>query len=245
MNSTAKLKIITVLWIIAIITACTLSGCAGTKITVSTKLDSLSLTEMWNAVTSSVDLQEEGAEFDSLYLHSDAERNIDTLSFTFQGWNKKGRPHAYFADVNRKGEIAIRTNEIASVQSTQHPSKVFDEIDKLGLASLDAGENGLSIRIDFQSGDIGYSYNNVDIYNLVDGMLLPLEEIVFHSDYPWCTVSVYKLIPNETVTTEDGRTIAQATSVAGPVPPGERTSQIWFLGDDINKADTINYLDID
>lgn len=58
----------------------------------------------------------------------------------------------------------------------------------------------------------------------------------------WCTIGIFKLSPLETIITEDGRTIAQATTVAGPTPPEERTSQIWFLSEDINKAETVEYL---
>jgi hypothetical protein len=242
MNFPTKLKIIMVLCIVPIIAIFTMPGCAGTKAAVPHKLDELSLVDMWNAVANQVDLQEQGAELESLYLHSDTDRNVNTLYFKFQGYTEKGRAHVYNASIYGKSEMNIQANGISSVQPTRHPFKIFEEIDTLGIASLETGEEGMSMLIDFQYGDIGYSYDNLDIYHLDNGTLLPLKEIIFHSSYPWCTVSVFKLVPNETVITEDGRTIARATTAAAPVPPEERTSQIWFIGEDINKATTVEYL---
>jgi len=97
----------------------------------------LSLTEMWNVVANSADLQEQGAELGSLYLHADAADKIDSLYFTSQGCNEKGRPCIYFAEMGRKGKIDIWEYETNSVTLTAHPSTVFGEIDKLGLASLE------------------------------------------------------------------------------------------------------------
>jgi hypothetical protein len=244
MRKPALQKIIVIAFCLtAMLSVLVTSGCTKDTATVPQTLDELSLVNIWEGVASSIDLQEQGAEFDSLYLHSDRDRKVDTLYFTFEGYTEKGRAHVYTASMNSKDEINIRTNEIASIQPTQHPLKIFEQIDRLGMASLKTGDEGLSLQIGFQQGDIGYSYDNLDIYHLDNGTLLPLKEIIFHSSYPWCTVSVYELVPNETIITRDGHTIAQATTVSAPVPPDERTSQIWFLGDDINKATTIEYME--
>jgi len=225
-------------------------GCSGTGIKTTRELpqslDELSLTEMWNAVADVTDVQESMAELGSFNLRADEDGGIDSLYFDFRGRNKEGRPYIYFAEMGGEGKIDIRENESKnSVSLSAHPMTVFAEIDKVGLDSLEPGEAGFAMEISFQEGDVGYSYDYSDIYHLEDGALRQLEEIIFHSETPWCTIGVYKLSPLETTTTEDGQTVAQATTVAGPVPPGERTSQIWFLSDGIKKAEVVEYLEAD
>lgn len=235
--------------LITVFAVAVLPGCSGTKIAVTRELpqelDKLSLTEMWNVVAETADLQEQGAELGYLYLRADADGNVDSLYLNFAGWNEKGRPCIYFAELGRKGKIDIREYETNSVSAAKHPLKVFEEIDKLGLASLEPGERGLVLQINFQSGDVGYSYNYLNLYQLEGGELLPLNEIVFHSNYPWCTISVFKLGPVDSdMVTDNGSVISSTVTTApGPITPGERTSQMWFLSEDINKAEIVEYLE--
>jgi hypothetical protein len=193
-------------------------GCSGTKIAVTRELpqelDKLSLTEMWNMVADTAAIQERSAELGDMHLRTDTNGGVDSLYFNFQGRNEKGRPCIYFAEMGRKGKIDIREYETNSVSLTTHPSTVFGEIDKLELGSLESGEAGLSLQLGFQWGDVGYSYDYVDIYHLEAGELLPLEEIVFHSRDPLCTISVFKLYP---VAVEEGSMVSSVTTAPGPV----------------------------
>ncbi len=235
------------LCLILIITAALMPGCSGNNIATTgelpQRLDELYLTEMWTVVSEAADIQEPTAQFGDFRLRADANGGIDLLSFNFLGRNKEGVPCIYFADMGQKGRIDIREYEGEPESISAHPMIVFAEIDKLGLDSLEPGEAGLAMEICFQGGDVGYSYDYSDIYHLEDGSLRQLEEIVFHSETPWCTIGVYKLSPLATTTTEDEQTVAQAATVAGPVPPGERTSQIWFLSEGINRAEVVEYLE--
>jgi hypothetical protein len=239
MRNMPKSKIITILCLIALVLVTIMLGCSGTKITTTDELpqnlDELSLTEAWSAVAGVADIQEPTAELGDFRLRADENGGIDLLSFNFLGRNKEGVPCIYFADMGQEGKIDIREYEGESESFSAHPMTVFTEIDKLGLA----------MEICSQGGDVGYSYDYSDIYHLEDGALRKLEEIVFHSETPWCTIGVYKLSPLETITTEDGRTLTQATTVAAPPPPGERTSQIWFLSEGVNKAEVVEYLETD
>lgn len=222
-----------------------LPGCAKEKVSITQDLDKLSLVGMWETVSATIDVQKGGEELESLKLHSNGNRQVDSLSFIFHGFNQKGRPEVYFVSMNSHGEMDWYSYESDSVNPTLHPLKVFEEIDRLDLASLESGDAGLSINVGFQSGDIGYRNEYGNIYHLEGGILKPLDEIIFHSKYPWCTISIFKLSPNETIITEDGQTISQASTVArvnGTVPPEERTFQIMFLSEDINKAVTVEYL---
>jgi hypothetical protein len=233
------------LCLVLIIAAALIPGCSQENVTISQEIDELSLVNMWEEVSATIDVQEGSAELESLLLHADKEGKVSSLSFVFHGRDSKGRPKAYFLSKYTNGEINWRSYESQSVTITRHPAEVFSEIDKLGLGSLELGEDGLSIQVQFQSGDVGYRYAYSDIYHLEGGTLRQLNEIIFHSRTPWCTIGVFELSPLETVVTEDGRTVARSTTVAGPVPPGERTSQIWFLSEDINRAETVEYLELD
>ncbi len=241
MSKLVKPKVITILCLIALIVA--MPGCSGTKVTVTRelpqKLDKLSLTEMWNVVADTADIQERSAELGEMHLRTGADGGVDSLYFTFQGRNEKGIPCIYFAEMGREGKIDIREYEDEPVLLSAHPMTVFAEIDKLGLASMEPGEAGLSLQLGFQYGDIGYSYDHLDLYHLEDGELIPLKEIVFHSRDPWCTVSVFELYP---VAVEEGSMASSVKTAPGPVRPGERTSQIWFLSEDVNKAEIVEYL---
>jgi hypothetical protein len=233
-----------VLCLLAVLAIILLPGCTKEKLVIPQKLDELSLVQMWETAADATGVQDDSAELESLRFHVDENRNIDSLSFVFHGITKNKKTEVYFVSKYTNGETNWHSNESKTTNVTWHPLKVFTEIDKLGMSSLEIGKNGLIFQVDFQSGDIGYNYDHSDIFKLEDGTLRQLDEIVFHSQYPWCTISVYKLSPNEPVINEDGQTIAQATTTAaGPVPPGERTSQIWILGEDINKAETVKYLE--
>ncbi len=223
-----------------------LSGCGKEKVSIPRELDQLSLVGIWETVSATIDIQKGGEELESLKLHANRDGQVDSLSFIFHGFNQKGRPEVYFVSMNSRGEMDWYSYESNSVNPTLHPLKVFEEIDKLGLALQESGDAGLSINVGFQSGDVGYRNQYGNLFHLEGGNLKQLDEIVFHSRYPWCTISVFKLSPNETVITEDGQTTTQASTVVrinSAVPPEERTSQIWFLSEDINKAETVEYLE--
>jgi hypothetical protein len=238
-----KLVALTLVCMIAFVSLIT--GCDRARITTSgeipRELDKFSLTDMWNAVAQVTDLQADDARLGDFTLRADADGNVESVYFNFSGWNKEGRSSIYFADMGSDDKIDIRAYETDSQPPMNaHPSDIFSEIDKIGLASLERGDAGLTMQIDFMSGDIGYSYDSADIYHLQDSGLTPLKKIVFHSQYPWCTVSVFKMYP---VAGSDGAAASSIQTASGPVPPGERTSQIWFIGDEVNRAETLEYLD--
>ncbi len=223
------------LCLVIVLTIIFLPGCAREKITIPQNLDELSLSSMWKNTAEATGVQEGSEELESLYLHADKEGNVNSLSFVFHGSDSKGRTKAYFVSRYTNGETNWHSYDSQSVTVTRHPAEIFSEIDKLGLSSLEPGEDGLLVQVDFTFGDVGYNYDYLDIYQLEDGNLRPLEEIIFHSQYPWATVSVYKLFSSG----QDGQSYS---TTAGPVPHGERTSQVWILGEDVNKAEIVKYL---
>jgi hypothetical protein len=221
-------------------------GCDDAVITTTPEFNpdikELSLLELWDMVADSTDIQEQTAELSTLHMNCDDESRLDHLYFTFGGRNSEGRPCIYFADFNHGSKIDIRAYEVDSFAVKRHPALIFEEIDRIGFDSLTPGDEGLTIHISFLSGDVGYRNDNLDIFHLENGTLAPLNELIFHSNVSWCTISVYQLVPNDSVVTEDGQATAQATTAAAPIQPGERTNQTWFLTEDINMADTVTYL---
>jgi hypothetical protein len=241
------------LCLILIITAALMPGCSGTEIKTTGELpqslDELSLIQMWSAVVEVMDIQEPTAELGSFNLRADEDGGIDSLYFDFRGRNREGAPCIYFAEMGREGKIDIRENESKnSVSLSTHPLAIFAEIDKLELASLEPGEAGLFMQINFQGGDVGYRHAYTDIYQLKDGQLLPLKQVIFHTDVFWCTISVFqnaKYEGNEPERTATVRVDSEATADDIVVPLEERTSQIWLLSEDINRAEIVEYLETD
>ncbi|MDD4986034.1 MAG: hypothetical protein PHQ43_09635, partial [Dehalococcoidales bacterium] len=231
------------LCLILIITAALMPGCSGTEIKTTGELpqslDGLSLTEMWSAAAEVTDIQESTAELGSFNLRADEDGGIDSLYFDFRGRNKEGSPYIYFAEMGSGGKIDIRENESKnSVSLSAHPMTVFAEIDKAGLASLEPGEAGLFMRISYQGGDVGYRHAYTDIYQLEDGQLLPLKQVIFHTDVYWCTITIFKNVKHED-------TESTTTVTVNPEAMEERTSQIWFLSEDISRADTVEYIELE
>ncbi len=245
-----KLGTIAILCLVALIAIIT--GCSDTNITTTGELpqslDELSLTKMWNEVAEAADIQEPTAELGSFNLRTDEDGGIDSLYFDFRGRNEEGRPCIYFAEMGREGKIDIRGNESNSVSLSAHPMAVFTEIDKLGLASLERGEAGLFMQISFQGGDVGYRHAYTDIYQLKGGELLPLKQVIFHTDVFWCTITIFQNAKHEGNEAEMTATVTvnpEATTDDIVVPLAERTSQIWFLSGDINRVEVVEYLETD
>ncbi|MBN2074272.1 MAG: hypothetical protein JW762_01850 [Dehalococcoidales bacterium] len=236
------MKIGVLLLLIATVTL--FSSCDDTVITTTPEFDpdmnELSLLELWGMIADSTDIQEHTTEMSTFQMSCDAEGRLDRLSFDFGGTNNEGRPCIYFADFNYESKIDIRAYEVDSFPVKRHPALVLEEIDKIGLDVLKPSSEAMTIHISFTSGDVGYRNDNLDIFHLENGVLVPLDEIIFHNQASWCTISVYHLVPNDSVVDENGQTTT--TTAPAPVPPGERTSQTWFLSEDINMADTVTYL---
>jgi hypothetical protein len=228
-----------ILFLTVVPTATFLSSCdnadKSTTVDIPRQLDQFSMADMWAKVAQATDLQKETAGLGSLHLTIDETGVIKSLYFDFNGRSKNGRTCLYFASLNYKNKIVILKYETDSVRLSKNPQSVFSEIDKVGLASIERGDEGLTVHIDFQWGDIGFNHDYLDAYQLQDGNLLPLEELIFHTGDPICVISLFKNYVTEGTTS--------ITVLAGPVPPGERTSQIWFLSEDINKAEMIKYID--
>jgi hypothetical protein len=213
----------------------------GPVVNVPTSLDALSLSGVWQETLEATEVQDSTASLKVLSLYADEAGSLDLLHFAFDGRNKRGEGKVYSVDVNSSGELHWYSYDADPGWERVHPKDVFSELDHVGLGNLERGNQGISISIDIVAGAVGYSSDYVDAYILDSGNLLPLREIVFHSNVPWASVWVSKRYSVETGSEDAGPTTVETLSTV-PIPPEQRTSQVWFLSRDLDKAASVLYL---
>lgn len=210
------------------------SGCSSPAISVSSRIDDLSLTEVWHQVVGVIDIREDSARLDTFNLATDADGEIQRLSLKFFGYDSEGSPKFFSAELNSDSMLVVRTLVTTSVLEYRHPLGILAELDALDIAALEAGDGGLSIQIRFQRNAISYGYENTDVFHLSDGKLRQLDRIRFSNDYYTCTIEYFQLQKSDS---------GIYTTPPAPLPPNERTGQTWFLTEDIHRAVEVLYLD--
>lgn len=193
-------------------------GCSKTELTFPTSLSELSLVQMWDKVLEVTDVIDQTADLQSLSLHAGETGTLELLSFQFYGMNANGKAKIYQLDVNQTGKsfwFSWDSDTDILTNSSNHPLIYFEELDKVGLGTIDPEEDGFSIWLDFQRGSLRYSHANVNTYHLKNGALTPLKEIVFSTNMYFGTIMVSK----------------------------PAVTQFWFVTSDIGKATTVEYLE--
>ncbi len=218
-KSLKRLKVIAIiLSVVAVLTITFLPGCTTERVTIPQNLDELSVVKIWDTVAKVTNVQNDSGELESFRLLIDENGKIDSLTYIFHEDLK-----AYRVDIDSKGELDWNSYQ-NKLPATRHPIEVLSEIDKVRFTSLKTGEAGLLLQADFSFNNVGYSNDYLNIYQLENGNLIPLKEIIFNGT-PYCVISVYQRTSNGLGTT--------ATTAAR----GERTStEIWFLTQDVNRA---------
>jgi hypothetical protein len=213
------------------------------------KLSRLSLVNIWDSVVKVAGFQETQAQFFSLSLLADKNSNIFSLNFNFIVTTPDRQEIAYHVDGGGSGIIryySSKTNtNINSSTPRETPREIFTEIDEVGLYSVKPGDGGISIRIDFMGGDVGYSHDYLDIFKISDGQLIPLKDIEFHTDQMWCVINFCNISAPGNITNVNGNTIIgtiKTTVTLGGNPSQGRNTQIWFLSEDVDRAETVEYL---
>jgi hypothetical protein len=209
-----------------------LPGCAK-KAVIPQQLAELSLVKMWDGVIKNINVQAASEELGSLRLHANQAGKVESLSFDFYGTDNQGKFETYSVDINEKGEMNWNSRESKQIITGHRPIQVFTEIDKPGLSKLEIGSSGLEMLVEFQSGSFGYSHDYLDVYRLENGVLQPLQDVIFHSDTPRCIISVFKLSAGDA---------ASVTNAKPADKNGVRTSQIWLLAGDLAGAENVEYL---
>ncbi len=207
-----------------------LPGCATEKVALPENLDGLYLVRIWDTVARVTGVQNDSTELQSFRLVTSPDGKIDNLSFMFLKINASGNSE-FQVEINSRGEVDWHSLQRSLPRTLHNPVEVLAEIDKVRLASLRPGPGGLELDAGFQFGPVQYSNYQLNIYQLENGKLLPLKEVDFNGT-PFCVISVYQRFAN-------GLGLASPAAAA----PGDRSStQIWFLSEDIQKAQTVEYL---
>lgn len=203
-------------------------GCENTedeikKIPVPTSLSKLSLVQVWDQLVEATNIQEQTASLQSfsLIVGNDGKAR-GGFFFEFCGVDDNGKLKYFHAEfLLARGELGEYSFDLdtfpASYSTLNHPLRYFEELDKVGLGSIEPGPDHLWMMIDFQWGSFGYSHEYVDtydIYRLEDGNLIPIDKISFRTNTPVGTIQFFR---------------------------GNNNAQFWFITSDIEKADTVEY----
>jgi len=148
-----------------------------------------------DTVAKATHVQNDLVELQSFRLLTSKDKKIDSLTFIFLENDTNGRAKAYQVEINSTGKLDWHSYK-SEFPATMHPIEIFTEIDKFNLASLKTGEGGLELQVDFNFSNTGYGSDFMNLYELENGNLLPLKEIVFRGT-PVCVISVFQLQKNQ------------------------------------------------
>jgi hypothetical protein len=224
-------------FLIILITIVVLSGCKP-AVTMPLAVDEYSLVGLWDKAVEITGVQEMSAQLGDFWLRVEADGSTRLQHFYFHGNDQKGYPKLYRIDTKPGGEMVWHADDAKSVPLTCDPRPVFEEIDRYGLAEISKGDDGYSLQIRWQWGSRHYSDENLAIFCLLDGELTPLAEVAFATDMPWAAIEVYPMYIVSQTMDEDGHVSKQSTAGRGE----KSTMQVWFLFNDLNKAETVKHL---
>ncbi len=197
----------------------------------------LSLVQMWDEVVKIIGIQEQTANLDEFVLDVSYQNGkINTLWFTCYVTNNGPDWTHYFISFDEGRTLRWQSDKTQGVSSefnillTYNPRIVFAELDKIGFSRVQSTSSGFSVRVE-QEYDRTYSNDDAPgwlLSHLKDGQLIPLKYIKLSSDHSSLPVWI-------------GRGQRQKP----PVPPDSEyvQTEIWFLSEDINKAEVVEYLE--
>jgi hypothetical protein len=218
--------------VVLVLSGLLLSGYGNSIDLPTIKLDELSLDDIFQEIIAEAEIQEDTIELVSLKLHTDETLTLDSLSMSFYAvTGTPEHPRSMFfrsVEMNEHGtlhwEYSENTFDAGGYPLLRYNPDTLAEIEQAVLASLEPGENGLSVQICPQSGSIGYHRPTLELYALEDGQSVPLESVVFHGNQSWLEISVYQLAEGTSETAQQGE--------AG-------TTRMWFMADDLYQAEVV------
>ncbi|KXA91567.1 hypothetical protein AKJ63_00650 [candidate division MSBL1 archaeon SCGC-AAA259D18] len=205
--------------------------------------------ELWPATLKVTDVQDPTAKLSSFRLLSNENCAVESLHFEFCGFDSKGIKRAYFVDLSPKSGQELLSSHSYEMEGTCegiHPQVLYEELDKVDISGrVGANGKGISIWADFSSGSNNvYSCGSLYLLLLENGELKPLKKIVFSSSIPWCVIHVGERSTPENVVESENEITAEdsITGFLENLPAEERKGEIWFLSQDLDKAETVEYL---
>ncbi len=235
MKSLIKHWAINLIFIVLLSTVVISTAGCGKPVILPKTFGEVSFVQLWQMITEAIDVQEETAELGRFTIAVDENSEIMSIYLTFQARNTAGRPHVYITSIGGNGELHWSSYETDTVSATNYPSIMFAELDKVDISAVQPDSNSFYLQVYFISGSIKYNSYYTDIYHLLDGELLPLEDVMFSSNTPWAVIWLTKpWSRNYSGTVET--TSSEKTSV-------DKTSQLWFLSRDLNRAESVKHLE--
>jgi hypothetical protein len=197
----------------------------GSQLDISLDVQELTLIQLWGTIVEEIGIREETAKISSFTLVTNAHGEIQWMLFEVWGISAENLSTSYLVEINnRENQRLLTVNTYISDTSlnSSHPGAYFDEIDKVGLPSIQSDTDGIWISIDdmFPGGDYHSNEKVSLLFRLKDGNLVPLKRVKFRDEPYIFGIKVKKKAP-------DGE----------PFYP----SEIWFLDQDMAKAEIIEY----
>ncbi len=202
-------------------------------------ISELSLVQMWDEVVKVIGIQEQTAYLNEFLLDVSYQNGkINTLWFTCYVTNNGPDWTHYFIGFDEGRRLQWQSDETQGVPSEFNmrliytPRILFAELDKIGFSYVQSTSSGFSVHAQ-QTRKATFSIDSpIAIpYHLKDGKLIPLKLITLNSEQLSMPIWV-------------GRGQRQKPPEP-PVPPDSEyvQTEIRFLSEDINKAETVEYLE--
>ncbi len=229
MRKTLLLQVTAIgLGLLVVLTVVFLSGCSKEKPLISPNIDELSLADMWEAVVKTTGLQEpDNACLESMNLRA-LNRKLQQLDFAFYTSDEPEVTmyHIFFDQSGKLDYFYGQVKNGSNMPLTFNPEIVFYQIDRFGLTNIRPTVSGFTIDIRKQPG-VKYVDKPFPLYHLEDGILTPLALVELSSERPGLPVRV--------------------GSIARDEPPKGHFEtytlpEYWFLSEDLNRAETVEYL---
>jgi len=234
-----RIIIVAIIWCLAA-TLMLLPGCNrnDARIRIPENVRELSLVQMWDEVVKVIDIQEQTTYLEDFLLDVSYQNGkINALWFTCRVADNGSDWTHYFIGFDEGRRLQWQSTETQGVSSesnillTYNPRILFAELDKIGFSYVQSTSSGFSVRV---KQELDRSYSNAPgwlLSHLKDGQLIPLKYIKLSSEHSSLPVWI-------------GRGQRQKPP-APPVPPDSEyvQTEIWFLSEDINKAEAVEYLE--
>ena len=222
--------------ILVILPATFVQGCTP-EITVPVEVSRFSLVNVCKRMEKATGVKAGNEHLLSLYVRAGADGKISAMDYWFYGLDSKGTAKIYTVNMDAKGQMSWYSNWYSDIPKEllyrPQPQPVFAEIEKIGFSSIPLGNDGMEIDIKFQSGNATYADQKLN--ELKDGMLQPLQQVVFRTENCWGTIIVDSIFKEKNESLPPTR--------AGSFDAdGANVYQSWFLGEDIAKAENVEYL---
>jgi len=180
-----------------------------------------SLAEVWESVEKETGIQDSTANLAEFVLWLSEDGAVDLLHYMFYAKDADGGPGMYFVNSEHDGDVTYYCYpaDYAGVLTGTDPLAVFEEMDRVPLATMLSGEASAHVGMDFMSGAVKYGGStSINLYHLKDGELVPLEEVMFRTNVPWGVLRVSRWWPGTPASTE-----------------------YWFLTSELGKAESVDY----